>query len=73
LLKEQHSRQENGDGAACLHEGQEPRSVELEVPAESGGGPAMVLQDSDSELEETDKHEFITDAMGWNVSRGDKL
>jgi hypothetical protein len=54
---------------APVCEEEEPRNVELEldVPAETGG-VGMALQDSDSEPEESDKHEFITDAMGWNVS-----
>jgi hypothetical protein len=54
---------------APVCEEEQPRNVELDldVPAETGD-VAMALQDSESETEETDKHEFITDAMGWNVS-----
>jgi hypothetical protein len=70
LLKEQHAQQENGAMASVREDEQPPGNVELEldVPEETGGGPAMALQDSDSEPDESDKHEFITDAMGWNVS-----
>jgi hypothetical protein len=63
LLKEQHAQEENGDGLASVNEEQQ-----LDDAAETGGGPAMALQDSDSEPDDSDKHEFITDAMGWNVS-----
>jgi hypothetical protein len=68
LLKEQHTGEENG-GMAPVSEEEQPGNVELELdfPAETGG-VGMALQDSDSEPEESDKHEFITDAMGWNVS-----
>lgn len=68
LLKEQHAEKENG-GMAPVHEEEEPGNVELEldVPADNGG-VGMALQDSDSEPEESHKHEIITDAMGWNVS-----
>jgi hypothetical protein len=54
---------------APVCEEEQPGNVqlELEVPGEPGD-VAMALQDSDSEPEESDKHEFITDAMGWNVS-----
>lgn len=54
---------------APVCEEEEPGNVELQldVPADNGG-VGMALQDSDSEPEESDKHEFITDAMGWNVS-----
>jgi hypothetical protein len=54
---------------APVCEEEQPGNVELEldVPEETGGD-GMALQDSDSEPEESDKHEFITDAMGWNVS-----
>ncbi|PNF14104.1 unc-13-like protein 4B [Cryptotermes secundus] len=67
LLKEQHAHQETG-GMALVCEEEQPENVELEleVPEESGG-VGMALQDSDSEPEESDKHEFITDAMGWNI------
>jgi hypothetical protein len=39
-----------------------------EKEPEDNGNSGMALQDSDFEPEESDKHEFITDAMGWNVS-----
>jgi hypothetical protein len=54
---------------APVCEEEQPGNVELDldVPAETGD-VAMALQDSESEAEESDKHEFITDAMGWNVS-----
>ncbi|XP_021939432.1 protein unc-13 homolog 4B isoform X2 [Zootermopsis nevadensis] len=70
LLKEQHSQQEDGDGLASVREDEQPRSVELQldIPEETGeGSPAMALQDSDSEPDDADKREFITDAMGWNI------
>jgi hypothetical protein len=54
---------------APVCEEEQPGNVELEleVPEETEG-VGMALRDSDSEPEESDKHEFITDAMGWNVS-----
>lgn len=75
MLKEQHSQQEDGDGLASVREDEQPRSVELQldIPEETGeGSPAMALQDSDSEPDDADKREFITDAMGWNVSSRSK-
>jgi len=54
---------------APVREEEEPGNVELELDVpEDNGSARMPLQDSDSEPEESDKHEFITDAMGWNVS-----
>jgi hypothetical protein len=54
---------------APVREAEEPGNVELELDVpEDNGGAGMVLQDSDSEPEESDKQELITDAMGWNVS-----
>jgi hypothetical protein len=56
---------------APVCEDEQPHNVELELELEvpeEAGGVGMALQDSDSEPEESDKHEFITDAMGWNVS-----
>jgi len=48
---------------------EEPGKVERELGVpEDNGGAGMALQYSDSEPEESDKHEFITDVMGWNVS-----
>lgn len=68
LLKQQHAEEEDG-GMAPVREEQEPGNVELELDVpENNRGPGMALQDSDSEPEESDKNEFITDAMGWNVS-----
>lgn len=52
-----------------MREEEEPGNVKLELDdPEDNGGAGMILQDSDSEPEEFDKHELITDAMGWNVS-----
>ena len=48
-----------------------PQSEELEHRAEDEQGEndsGLALQDSDTEPEELDKSELITDAMGWNVS-----
>ena len=54
---------------APVREEEESGNVELELNVpEDNGGAGMALQDSDSEPEEFDKHELITDAMGWNVS-----
>lgn len=38
--------------------------------SEENGGPEMepLLEENDSEPEETDKEELISEAMGWNVS-----
>jgi len=67
LLKQQHAEEEDG-GMAPVREEQEPGNVELELDVpENNRGPGMALQDSDSEPEESDKNEFITDAMGWNI------
>jgi hypothetical protein len=68
LLKEQHAQQDTAEMApVCEEEESGNVELELDVPAEAGV-VGMALQDSDSEPEESDKHEFITDAIGWNVS-----
>ncbi|XP_069677889.1 protein unc-13 homolog 4B isoform X4 [Periplaneta americana] len=60
LLKEQQA-EESAEPA------EEAGNVELEldVPPENGDS-GIALQDSDTEAE-PDTHEFITDAMGWNI------
>ncbi|KAJ9577898.1 hypothetical protein L9F63_025244, partial [Diploptera punctata] len=60
LLKEQTE-----DGMAPVGEDPEPRNVE-EQEEMSEGDSGLVLQDSDTEPEELDKNDLITDAMGWN-------
>ncbi|KAJ9587180.1 hypothetical protein L9F63_019299, partial [Diploptera punctata] len=61
LLKEQTE-----DGMAPVGEDPEPRNVE-EQEEMSEGDSGLVLQDSDTEPEELDKNDLITDAMGWNI------
>ncbi|PSN50659.1 Protein unc-13 4B, partial [Blattella germanica] len=73
LLKEQTAEKENGEMAPVEENthSRKKRNVELDLdePEENGDyeSPLQPLQDSDTEPEELDKNEFITDAIGWNI------